>query len=134
MDYKYQHCSYSVGCSLTLLDQMPRLANLQYMAAIGGEGVEIIKTLAPAWYQLGIRFDFDQCGDLVSRIRAQERDHVHCCDLLIRNWLAGKGKMQPATWRVLIKLLKEMEQNALVDKIQLALGKNRKRSSLFFIY
>lgn len=105
---------------------MPRLADLQYMAAIGGEAVEIIKTLAPDWYQLGIRFDFDQCGDLVSQIDSEKRAHVLCCELVFKNWLAGRGKKQPATWRVLIKLLQEMEQNALVEKIQLALGKYRK--------
>ena len=93
------------------------------MVTTDGEAVEIIKTLAPDWHEVGISFDFDGYGRLVRQIRSQERDQVLCCEQVFLYWLEGKGKKQPATWRVLIKLLQEMEHNALVKKIQLALGK-----------
>lgn len=93
------------------------------MVTISGVAVEIIKTLAPVWYEVGISFDFDPYGHLVNQIDSKERDQVRCCEQVFMKWLEGKGEKQPATWRVLIKLLQEMQQKTLVGKIRLALGK-----------
>ena len=102
------------------------------MMTASREPVDIIQTLAPNWHQVGISLDFDGNGYLVSQIGAKGSDPVLCCERVFMNWLDGRGKKQPATWRVLIEVLEELEYNALVEKIRHALGKYRKISYIAF--
>ena len=103
------------------LDKTPRLAQLQRMKTPTGEEVKIIQSLAPGWKDAGIYLDFDQIGQTVSLIAAEQRQNpVACCQEMFKQWLAGNGK--PATWKVLIELLKVVGQNELAKQVKLALG------------
>lgn len=66
--------------------------------------------------------DFDATGNALDII---ERDHkiygcIECCKGMFALWLQGKGR-QPATWTVLLELLKDFKQTGLVDEVQSAL-------------
>ena len=87
-----------------------------------GERIEIIKTIAPEWMNVGMLMDLDPNGRKVVNIESQ---HAHkrnglvvCCREMFILWLD-----QPdATWGKLIELLIDSEQKDLAEKVKDALG------------
>ena len=99
----------------------PTLAKLMKMETTTGEKIEIIKSVAPHWKQLGALLDFDDEGRTLSLIEAdhQQKGHVACCQEMFTLWLNGKGKK--ATWEVLLELLDDIDQSELARKVKAAL-------------
>ena len=92
------------------------------MKSSKGEKVEIIKTIAPDWKQVGYLMDLDPNGHKVECIEA---DHGHkrnfsviCCQEMFRLWLDSSD----ATWGNLIELLTDSEHKELAEQVKNALG------------
>ena len=102
--------------------QAPRLAQLKLMRTKTGKKVEIIKALAPRWYEFGDYLDFDPIGEKLDQIKAEglHEGPTVCCRNMFQHWLKGNGR-QPATWETLIELLEDFEQPMLVKQIKYAL-------------
>ena len=103
-------------------DMKPSMAQLTMLKNIKGEKVEIIKTIAPDWMEVGFLMDLDPKGRKIANIEAE---HAHkrngpvvCCREMFTLWLD-----QPdATWGNLIKVLVDAEQKDLAEQVKDALG------------
>ena len=98
------------------------MAQLMRMKSSKGEKVEIIKTIAPDWKQVGYLMDLDPKGHTVECIEA---DHAHernrslsCCQEMFRLWLDSPD----ATWGNLIELLTDSEHKELAEQVKNSLG------------
>ena len=82
----------------------------------GGDKVEIIKTLAPDWKEIGFIMDLDPNGQTVERIEAEHAHNgpVTCCREIFRAWLDSPS----ATWGNLIELLMDSEQEELAEQLK----------------
>ena len=105
----------------SIIDSKPRMAQLMRMKSSKGEKVEIIKTIAPDWKQVGFLMDLDPNGQKVECIEA---DHGHkrncsviCCQEMFRLWLDSPD----ATWGNLIELLIDSEHKELAEQVKNAL-------------
>ena len=102
-------------------DSKPTIAQLTMLKNSRGEKVEIIKTIAPDWMEVGILMDLDPTGKKVATIEAE---HAHkrnglvtCCRAMFTLWLD-----QPdATWGNLVKLLIDAEHKELSGQVKDAL-------------
>ena len=84
--------------------------------------MEIIKTIAPDWMEVGFLMDFDPKGRKIANIEAEHglkrNGPVVCCREMFIYWLD-----QPdATWGNLIRLLIDAEQKDLAEQVKDALG------------
>ena len=87
-----------------------------------GEKVEIIKTVAPDWKEVGFLMDLDPKGRKITNIEAEHglkrNGPVVCCREMFILWLD-----QPdASWGNLIQLLVDAEQKDLAEQVKDALG------------
>ena len=103
------------------VDTKPRMAQLMRLKTKGVK-VEIIKTIAPDWKQVGFMMDLDPMG---RKIRNIEAEHAHrlngpvvCCQELFTVWLGCPD----ATWGNLIELLNDSEYKELAEQVTNALG------------
>ena len=108
-------------CSSVFVDTKPRMAQLMRLKTKGVK-VEIIKTVAPDWKQVGFMMDLDPMG---RKIRSIEAEHAHrlngpvvCCQELFTVWLDSPD----ATWGNLIELLNDSEYKELAEQVANALG------------
>ena len=108
--------------SSTYVDMKPRLVQLMKLKNAKGEKIDIIKTIAPDWKQVGFLMDLDPKGRTVMNIEKQH-GHKHdgpvtCCQEIFTLWLD-----QPdATWGNLIELLIDSEQKDLAKQVKDALA------------
>ena len=109
----------SVFC---FVDTKPTMAQLMRLKTTKGEKVEIIKTIAPDWRQVGFLMDLDPKGH---KIRCIEAEHAHklngpviCCQEVFTVWLDSPD----ATWGNLIELLTDSEHKELAEQVRNALG------------
>ena len=84
--------------------------------------MEIIKTVAPDWKEIGLLMDFDPYGRKIVNIEAE---HAHkrnglviCCQEMFILWLDNPD----ATWSNLIELLLDSEQQELAKQVKDVLG------------
>ena len=100
----------------------PRMAQLTSLRSVKGEKIEIIKTIAPDWMEVGLLMDLDPMGRTVANIEAEHAHKrngpVYCCRTMFRIWLDRPD----ATWGSLIKLLIDSEQKHLADQVNDALS------------
>ena len=91
------------------------------MKTAGGDKVQIIKSLASQWKEIGALLDFDTEGRTLKLIEAdhQQKGHVACCQEMFMFWLEGKGK--EATWELFIELLDDIDQSELAKQVKAAL-------------
>ena len=104
------------------IDMKPRIAQLTMLKNTKGEKVEIIKTIAPDWVEVGFLMDLDPTGRTIARIEA-DNAHKHnapvvCCREIFTLWL----DMPDSTWGNLIRLLIDSEHTDLARQVQDALG------------
>ena len=106
---------------LPITAKKPTLTQLMKIKTAGGEKVQIIKSLAPQWKELGALLDFDTEGRTLKLIEAdhQQKGYVACCQEMFTLWLQGKGK--EATWELLIELLDDIDQSELAKQVKAAL-------------
>ena len=110
-----------IFCIVCKKDKL-RLADLRLLETSGGHKIKIIDSLAAKWKYFGTLFNFDDSGRELDNIEAHHKSEgpTACCQEMFQQWLNGKG-MQPATWEVLIKLLKDSDEETLAVDIERAL-------------
>ena len=87
-----------------------------------GEKVQIIKRMAPFWRDLGSLMDFDRGGTELATIDSRHRgDPKECCRAVFQHWVNGNG-VKPHSWRKLIELINDCDQEVLAQEIQSALS------------
>ena len=100
----------------------PRIAQLLRLKNAKGEKVEIIKTIAPNWKDIGLLMDFDPYGRKIANIEAEhahkQNGPVICCREMFIIWLDTPD----ATWGNLIELLIDSEQQELAKQVKDGLG------------
>ena len=80
--------------------------------------MEVISTTAPEWKQFGLHFSFDDSGRVLDRIaREHQLRPIDCCTQMMGEWLEGRGR-QPATWAILIQLLKDAQFDVLAQQLE----------------
>ena len=63
--------------------------------------------LAAHWKKFGVYVDFDNDGSTLDVIESKGKADPEACYLqMMREWIAGRGE-QPASWRTLLKLLRQ---------------------------
>ena len=100
----------------------PSMAQLTMLKNAKGEKVEIIKTIAPDWMEVGFLMDLDLKGEMINNI---EKEHAHrqngpvvCCRKMFTLWLDRRD----ATWENLIRLLVDAEYRDVAEQVEDALG------------
>ena len=104
------------------IDKKPTMAQLTMLKNAKGEKVEIIKTIAPDWMEVGFLMDLDPKGRKIANIETEHalkrNGPVVCCREMFILWLDRPD----ATWGNLIKLLVDAEQKDLAEQVEDALG------------
>ena len=103
------------------LDATPTLAKLSLLRATRGKKIKIIERVAPFWESLGDQLDFDESGSKLSLIKADHSTSEACCRAMFQHWLNGNG-VTPCSWRTLIELLEDLDQEVLAQDIRHALS------------
>ena len=99
-------------------DAAPTLKLLSLLTTPRGEEINIIKTMAPVWKNLGVLLDFDNNGTELDIIdKKHPSDPIECCRAMFQHWLKGNGK-KPCTWQTLVQLIKYADQERLADDIE----------------
>ena len=90
------------------LSSAPRLAQLRVMRTADGQKIEIVKTVASQWRDVGDLLDFDASGETLQRIQADEgqKGVESCCRSMFQHWLQGNG-VRPASWATLLEILED---------------------------
>ena len=96
------------GRGMTVLSSAPRLVQLRVMRTANGQKIEIIKTVASQWRDIGDLLDFDASGETLQRIQADEgqKGVESCCRSMFQHWLQGNG-VRPASWATLLEILED---------------------------
>ena len=104
------------------VDACPTMAKLIVLKQANGKKIRIIKRLAAYWRKLGLILDFDECGSQLDIIEQKcHGDPEACCQEMFQYWLKGNG-VKPCSWRRLIELLEDCDQQALSEEIQEAIS------------
>ena len=101
------------------LSSVPRLAQLRVMRTADGQKIEIMKTVASQWRDIGDLLDFDALGATVKQIQADEglRGVESCCRSMFQHWLQGNG-VRPASWTTLLEILEDSRFVSLVADVR----------------
>ena len=107
-------------CIITL-DAKPTLAKLAVLRTAEGKKIKIIERVAPFWQSLGDQLDFDESGSKLALIKAEHPTNPEaCCRAMFQHWLNGNG-VKPCSWRKLVELIDDLDQEVLAQEIQTAL-------------
>ena len=64
--------------------------------------------------------DFDKSGTQLDIIDTKHRgDPEACCEAMFQHWLKGNG-ISPCSWRTLIELLDDLDEDVLAQEIEAA--------------
>ena len=104
---------------------MPTLAELSMLHTPQGKKIQVIKRMAPHWRDLGFLMDFDESGTELDTIDSKHRgDPKECCRAVFQCWVNGNG-VRPCSWRKLIEIVKDCDQEVLAEEIQTVLSSSR---------
>ena len=81
--------------------------------------IHVIKSLATNWRSVGILLDFDADGTELDIIEKDHSSSVARCQAMFQHWLKGNG-LEPCSWRTLIGVLEDCDQEDLAKDIQRA--------------
>ena len=103
-------------------DAKPTIRQLCVLKYKSGKKIDIKTELATDWKDFGYSLEFDNNGQALDLIEKEcgRRDPVACYQQMMKKWIRGGGK-QPASWRTLVRLLREFERNTLAQDIEDAL-------------
>ena len=105
-----------------ITDATPSLALLSVLKTHEGKKIQIIKRMAPHWHDLGALMDFDESGTELATIDSKHRgDPKECCRAVFQHWVNGNG-VRPCSWRKLIEVIDDCDQETLAKEIQTALS------------
>ena len=102
------------------LDATPTLAKLRVLQTAEGKKIKIVERVAPFWQSLGDQLDFDGTGSKLALIKADHSTGEACCRAMFQHWLNGNG-VRPCSWRKLIKLIDDLDEEVLAQEIEAAL-------------
>ena len=115
-------CTLLSDSTFFYIDARPSLAKLSVLRTAKGKKIQIIKRLAPNWRNVGILLDFDQSGTELDIIeKTHPTDLIACSQAMFQHWLKGNG-LTPCSWRTLIEVLGDCDQQALAKEIQDAIA------------
>ena len=98
-------------------DAIPTLAKLAVLRTANRKKIKIIERVAPFWQSLGDQLDFDESGSKLALIKADHSTSEACCRAMFQHWLNGNG-VTPCSWRTLIGLLDDLDQEVLGQEIE----------------
>ena len=88
------------------------------MVTPSGKEVEIIRSISAKWMTVGVHFNFDRYGHMISLIDVHyPSDPEACCAEMMEKWVGGKGR-QPANWATLVEVLRNAEFITLADEVK----------------
>ena len=103
---------------VTELHTRPKLHELKLLKKQSGAKIEVIKSVAPFWKDVGYFLDFDEYGSYVDSIEKKcSHNPDECCTEMLKQWLQGKASRKP-TWKDLIDILKDCELNTVADELE----------------
>ena len=104
-------------------DAKPTIKQLCVLKGKSGGKIKLIRSLAADWKKFGVFLDFDDDGSALSLIEARcgRGDPEACYQEMMMRWVSGSGE-QPASWRTLVRLLREFGKNTLAQDIEDALA------------
>ena len=106
---------------------VPKRLTLRHLGSLktkSGERINIIQQVAPNWMEFATILDFDTNGNTMQVIAQRCRsDPESCCREMMQTWLRGKGR-QPATFELLMEILKECDLIVLAEQIEDAIPYN----------
>ena len=108
---------------MAVLSSAPRLAQLRVMRTPDGQKIEVVKTVASQWMDIGDLLDFDASGETLQRIQADEgqKGVESCCRSMFQYWLQGNG-VKPVSWATLLEILADSHFIGLVAQVKTALA------------
>ena len=84
--------------------------------------IDIAEEIGPDYEKFGTLLLEDKNRNRVKIIRMSEHDDPLCITVeILRQWLQEKGRM-PVTWQTLVKCLRDINLNALADKMDCSLS------------
>ena len=100
---------------------MRLLSNLKTKS--GGK-INIIQQVAPHWTTFALNLDFDPTGTTLQNIEQKcHYDPESCCREMMQMWLRGMGT-QPATWELLVEILRNCSLIVLARQVEEAIQEN----------
>ena len=88
------------------------------MVTPSGKEVEIIRSISDKWMTVGVHFNFDSYGHMISLIDVHHpSDPEACCAEMLGKWVGGKGR-QPASWVTLVEVLRNAKFITLADEVK----------------
>ena len=107
---------FFLGCVNEAAYPALRLAQLKVLRIPGKLKIEIIKTVAPRWNDVGILMDFDETGKKLEQIEKDKHDVEPCCQTMFQYWLEGNG-IKPVSWKTLLQILEDCNFKTLADQV-----------------
>ena len=102
-------------------DAKPTIKQLFILKTKSGGSIDIKTALAADWKGFGVYFDFDSDGSALNLIETECGKPEACYQQMMMRWVSGSGE-QPASWRTLVRLLREFGKNTLAQDIEDALS------------
>ena len=107
-------------------DAKPTIKQLLILKTMSGKRIDLQTALASRWKHFVYFLEFDNDGRALDCIEKKcgRDDPEACYRQMMRKWIRGSGK-QPASWRTLVRLLREFGDNVLAKDIEDALAQDR---------
>ena len=105
-------------------DAKPTIKQLLILKTKSGK-IDLQTALAADWKKFGVYLDFDDDGSALNLIesRCGRGDPEASYQEMMMRWVSGSGE-QPASWRTLVRLLREFRRNTLAQDIEDALAQD----------
>ena len=116
------HNSFIIPTVYTDKPTLVQLTLLKLKSKTGKEleRVEIIKSVAAKWKEIGVFLKFDVNGSQLTNIDSQYAHASHSpvepCRAMFMHWLEGNGVK--ATWENLLEVLRDSDKKLLADKVE----------------
>ena len=81
----------------------------------------IIRAVAGKWDDVAVLMDFDPTGHTQTAINKDFSTVQEKCTEMFKKWLQGHGSRQPATWEILVEILRDCGFGELATEIETAL-------------
>ena len=96
-------------------DTLPTIKQLLILTTKSGKKIDTQTALGTDWKTFGYFLEFDDDGQVLELIEKEcGRNHpLACYQQMMRKWMRGSG-VQPASWRTLLRLLREFGDDVLV--------------------
>ena len=100
----------------------PTLAQLRKLKISGDEELRILDQVAAKWDDIAIAMDFDPDGHTQTAINRDFGSVKEKCRETFKKWLQCQGSRQPATWKILVEILRDCDFENLATSIEAALN------------